>query len=106
MRRNAASWLYAFISGFSSPVVRAAGGFTFFVIASYLLPQDLRILNALAVVGIIYLLFDPEQLFDPSFQLSFLSAAAIAAFAIPLMERYTEPLREAVKIRQPAMIRA
>jgi competence protein ComEC len=43
------------------------------------------------------LLFDPDQLFDPSFQLSFLSAAAIAAFAIPLMERWTEPLRGAVK---------
>jgi competence protein ComEC len=90
------SWLYAFISGFSSPVVRAAGGFTLFLIASYCF-RRLRILNALSVVGIIYLLFDPEQLFDPSFQLSFLSAAAIAAFAIPLMERYTEPLRMSVK---------
>ena len=91
-----ASWLYAFISGFSSPVVRAAGGFTLFLIASYCF-RRLRILNALSVVGIIYLVFDPEQLFDPSFQLSFLSAAAIAAFAIPLMERYTEPLRMSVK---------
>jgi competence protein ComEC len=91
-----ASWLYAFISGFSSPVVRAAGGFTLFLIASYCF-RRLRILNALSVVGIIYLVFDPEQLFDPSFQLSFLSAAAIAAFAIPLMERYTEPLRTSVK---------
>ncbi len=90
------SWLYAFISGFSSPVVRAAGGFTLFLIASFCF-RRLRILNALSVVGIIYLLFDPEQLFDPSFQLSFLSAAAIAAFAIPLMERYTEPLRMSVK---------
>jgi competence protein ComEC len=91
-----ASWLYAFISGFSSPVVRAAGGFTLFLIASYCF-RRLRILNALSVVGIIYLVFDPEQLFDPSFQLSFLSAAAIAAFAIPLMERYTEPVRLSVK---------
>jgi competence protein ComEC len=91
-----ASWLYAFISGFSSPVVRAAGGFTLFLLASYCF-RRLRILNTLSVVGIIYLVFDPEQLFDPSFQLSFLSAAAIAAFAIPLMERYTEPLRMSVK---------
>jgi competence protein ComEC len=93
---TAASWLYAFISGFSSPVVRAAGGFTLFLIASYCF-RRLRILNALSVVGILYVVFDPEQLFDPSFQLSFLSAAAIAAFAIPLMERYTEPLRTSVK---------
>jgi competence protein ComEC len=89
------SWLYAFITGFSSPVVRAAGGFTLFLIASYFF-RRLRILNALAAVGLIYLAFAPDQLFDPSFQLSFLSAAAIAAFAIPVMERFTKPLRAAV----------
>jgi competence protein ComEC len=91
-----ASWLYAFISGFSSPVVRAAGGFTLFLIASYFFRRT-RILNVLAVIGMVYLLLDPDQLFDPSFQLSFLSAAAIAAFAIPAMERVTEPLRGAVQ---------
>ncbi len=91
-----ASWLYAFISGFSSPVVRAAGGFTLFLIASYFFRRT-RILNILAAVGIAYLAFAPDQLFDPSFQLSFLSAAAIAAFAIPVMERLTEPMRGAVK---------
>lgn len=90
------SWLYAVISGFSSPVVRAAGGFTVFLIASYCFRKT-RILNVLAVVGLAYLLLDPDQLFDPSFQLSFLSAAAIAAFAIPVMERISEPLRAAVK---------
>jgi competence protein ComEC len=91
-----ATWLYAFISGFSSPVVRAAGGFTLFLIAAYCFRKT-RILNILAVVGVIYLSFDPDQLFDPSFQLSFLSAAAIAVFAIPLMERWTEPLRASLK---------
>lgn len=90
------SWLYAVISGFSSPVVRAAGGFTVFLIASYCFRKT-RVLNVLAFIGIVYLWFDPDQLFDPSFQLSFLSAAAIAAFAIPVMERVSEPLRAAVK---------
>ncbi len=93
---TAASWLYAFIAGLSSPVVRAAGGFTLFLIASYFF-RKMRVLNALGAVGIVYLLIDPDQLFDPAFQLSFLSAAAIAAFAMPLMERSTEPLRGAVK---------
>ena len=91
-----ASWLYAIISGFSSPVVRAAGGFTVFLVASYCFRKT-RILNVLGLVGLVYLLFDPDELFDPSFQLSFLSAAAIAAFAIPVMEQITEPLRAAVK---------
>ena len=90
------SWLYAFITGFSSPVVRAAGGFTLFLIASYFFRRT-RILNVLAGIAMFYLLLDPDQLFDPSFQLSFLSAAAIAVFAVPVMERFTEPVRAAVK---------
>jgi competence protein ComEC len=85
-------WMYALVTGMSAPVVRAAGGFTLFLMASYLF-RRVRIVNALAVVGFAYLLFDPEELFDPSFQLSFLSAAALALFALPLMERWTEPLR-------------
>ncbi len=91
-----ASWLYVFISGFNSPAVRAAGGFTLFVIASYFFRRT-RILNVLGAVGITYLAFAPDELFDPSFQLSFLSVATIAAFAIPVMERLTEPLRASVK---------
>ncbi len=93
---TAASWLYAFISGMSSPVVRAAGGFTLFLVASYFFRRT-RILNILAAVGMAYLLFDPDELFDPSFQLSFLSAAAIAAFAIPLLERTAEPVKGSLK---------
>ncbi len=89
-------WAYAFVSGMSSPVVRAAGGFTLFMAASYFFRRT-RLLNIVAAVGMVYLLLDPDQLFDPSFQLSFLSAAAIAAFAIPLMERTTVPVRRALK---------
>jgi competence protein ComEC len=91
-----ACWLYALLSGMGSPVVRAAGGFTLFLMASYFFRRT-RILNILAAIALIYLSFDPDQLFDPSFQLSFLSAAAIAAFAIPLMEKTTDPIRGAVK---------
>ncbi len=86
------SWGYALVTGLSAPVVRAAGGFTLFLIANFLF-RRIRILNGLAVVGFVYLLFDPNELFDPSFQLSFLSAAALGLFALPLMERWTEPLR-------------
>jgi competence protein ComEC len=99
---TAACWLYAVLSGMGSPVVRAAGGFTFFLMASYFFRRT-RILNILAAVALIYLSFEPDQLFDPSFQLSFLSAAAIAAFAIPLIEKTTDPIRSAVKrLDQPS----
>lgn len=90
-------WLYAFLAGFNSPAVRAAAGFALFVVASSFFRKT-RPMNLLAVVGFVYLVFDPDQLFDPSFQLSFLSVAIIAAFAVPIMERFTQPLRASVKL--------
>ncbi len=90
------TWIYAFVAGLNAPAIRSAAGFFCFVAASFFF-RRVRALNMLGLVGIIYLLIDPGQLFDPSFQLSFLSAAAIAAFAVPFMERYTEPLRTSVK---------
>lgn len=96
-----ACWFYAFLSGMGSPVIRAAGGFTLLLIASYCF-RRIRILNSLAIVAFIYLSFSPDLLFDASFQLSFLSAAAIAVFAIPMMQRCTVPMRAAVRrFRQP-----
>jgi competence protein ComEC len=91
-----ACWFYAFLSGMGSPVVRAAGGFTLFLVASFCF-RRVRILNSLAIVGFVYLFFSPDLLLDPSFQLSFLSAAAIAVFAMPLMKRISVPIRAAVK---------
>ncbi|MBV9613197.1 MAG: ComEC/Rec2 family competence protein [Acidobacteriaceae bacterium] len=93
----AVCWLYACLAGFNSPAVRAAAGFTLFVVASSWFRRT-RPLNLLAAIGLVYLVLDPDQLFDPAFQLSFVSVAVIAAFAIPLMERYTEPLRASVKL--------
>jgi competence protein ComEC len=89
-------WLYAFISGFNSPAIRASAGFTLFMAASYCFRKT-RTLNLLAAIGIVYLVLDPDQLFDPGFQLSFLSCAIIGSLAIPAMDRYTHPLRTSVK---------
>ncbi|MGI8962378.1 MAG: ComEC/Rec2 family competence protein [Bryobacteraceae bacterium] len=91
-----ACWLYAFISGFNSPAVRASAGFTLFMAASYCFRKT-RALNLLAAIGIVYLVLDPDQLFDPSFQLSFLSCAIIGSLAIPVMDRFTHPMRASVK---------
>ncbi|MBV9156602.1 MAG: ComEC/Rec2 family competence protein [Acidobacteriaceae bacterium] len=91
-----ACWLYASISGFNAPAVRAAAGFSLFLVASCFF-RKARTLNLLAAFGFIYLAFEPDQLFDPGFQLSFLSVAVIALFALPLMERLVEPLRSSVK---------
>jgi competence protein ComEC len=92
----AVCWFYAVLAGFHAPAVRAAAGFMLFAAAATVFRRA-RTLNLLAAIGIVYLLLDPDQLFDPGFQLSFLSVALIAAFAQPAMERWTAPLRQAIK---------
>ena len=86
----AAAWLYALVSGFTPPVARAAGGFTLYLIARFFFRRG-RVLNLLAAVAIAFLLWDPAQLSDASFLLSFLSVAAIGALAAPLIENTWGP---------------
>jgi competence protein ComEC len=52
----------------------------------------------------VYLAWDPDQIFDASFQLSFLSVAAIGALAMPLVEATTSPLARG--LRQISMVDA
>ncbi len=92
----AAAWLYALVSGMSAPVVRAAAGFSLFLIARFLFRRT-RILNLLAAVALAYALWDPDALFDASFQLSFLSVAAIGALAGPFLEPRLAPLSRGMR---------
>jgi competence protein ComEC len=66
---SALLWLYALVTGWGSPCVRCAAGFTLFAIASYFARQR-RILNILAAVAIGFLVLDPEQMFEASFPLT------------------------------------
>lgn len=91
-----AAWLYALVSGFSAPVVRAAGGFTLYLIVRFFFRRG-RVMNLLAMVALVYLLWDPGQLFDASFQLSFLCVAAIGALATPLLEATSAPLSRGLR---------
>ncbi len=90
------AWLYALVTGWEAPVVRSAGGFTLYLIARYFY-RDRRLLNLVAAVAFGFLLLDPRQLFEASFQLSFLSVAAIAAFAVPFMEASWGPLARGLR---------
>jgi competence protein ComEC len=54
-------------------------------------------MNLLAAITIAYLLWDPYQLFDASFQLSFLLVAAIGALATPLLEPGIAPLARGMR---------
>ena len=92
----AGAWLYALVSGWQAPVVRSAGGFTLFLIARLFYRRG-RILNLLAAVAIAFLIFDPDQMYDASFQLSFLSVAAIGALAVPLLEKTSAPFASGLR---------
>jgi competence protein ComEC len=86
-----ASWLYALVTGWQAPVIRSAAGLTLFLVGSYFYRQR-RILNLLAAVAIAFLVLDPQQLFEPSFQLSFLAVGFLGALAVPIIERTSGPL--------------
>jgi competence protein ComEC len=86
--------LYALICDLSAPVVRAAGGYILFLGARLLYRRG-RVLNLLAAVAIAYLLFDPRQLFEASFQLSFLAVLTLGALAAPLQELTSSPWERA-----------
>jgi competence protein ComEC len=86
----AGAWLYALVSGWNAPALRAAGGFTLYVAARYFYRRG-RFMNLLAAAALVYLVVDPGQLLEPGFQLSFLAVAAIGAFAAPVLEGTSAP---------------
>lgn len=90
------AWFYALVAGASIPSIRAAAGFTFFLACKFIYRRA-RLLNLVAAVAWIFLLWDPAQLFDTSFQLSFGALAAIAAIALPLDERFLAPYRMSLR---------
>ena len=86
-----AAWLYALVTGWGAPCVRSAAGLTLFMVCGYFYRKR-RPLNLLAAVALAFLVCDPDQLFDASFQLTFLAVAFLGAFATPLIEATSGPL--------------
>jgi competence protein ComEC len=91
----AGAWLYALVSGFNAPAVRAAAGFSLYLAARYFYRRG-RVLNLLAAVAMVYLICDPRQIYEAGFQLSFLAVAAIGALAIPALEATSVPFSRSV----------
>jgi competence protein ComEC len=54
-------------------------------------------MNLLAAVALGFLLFDPEQLFEASFQLTFLAVGFLAAFAVPFIAATSGPLAHGLR---------
>ncbi|MBV8730363.1 MAG: ComEC/Rec2 family competence protein, partial [Acidobacteriia bacterium] len=83
-------WVYTLVTGFQAPGVRSSAGLTLFMICGYFFRRR-RALNLLAAVALGFLVLDPEQLFDASFQLTFLAVAFLGAFATPLIQATSGP---------------
>jgi competence protein ComEC len=79
-------WAYSLAVGAESSVVRAALMFTFVMLAP-LVSRRASSLNALGGAALVLLAWRPNDLLDPSFQLTFVSVLAIVIFAWPLIEK-------------------
>jgi len=79
-------WFYTVAVGADAPVARAALMFTLVILA----PVVWRRADSLNVIGataLVLFVWRPMNLFDPSFQLTFLSVLAIVLVGVPVMQR-------------------
>ena len=81
-------WAYSFAVGAEASVVRAALMFTFAGLATIIFRQASS-LNALGGAALVLLVRSPKEIFDPSFQLTFLSVLAIVVIAWPLLLNFS-----------------
>jgi competence protein ComEC len=77
---------YSLAVGAQAPVVRAALAFSLGIFAP-LVWRRANSINVIAGAGIVLLVWRPSDLFDPSFQLTFLSVIVIVTLAVPTMIR-------------------
>jgi competence protein ComEC len=87
----ATDWLYAGITGWQAPVLRSAAGMSLYALGRCFFRNG-RLLNILAAVALLFVVVDPEQLFDAGFQLSFMAVALIGAFVVPALDASSAPL--------------
>ena len=78
-------WAYAIAVGAEASVTRAALMFTLAAFAP-VVSRRANSLNTVAGAGLLLLVLNPLDLFNPSFQLTFLSVVAIVCITLPLLE--------------------
>lgn len=103
----AAVWGYAIAVGAETSVVRAALMFTLLVLAP-VMARPVDALNALGGAALLLLAWQPRDLFNPSFQLTFVSVLSITTLALPLLAklRATGVWRPAAAAPYPPACRA
>lgn len=85
-------WFYTLATGWQSSAIRAALMFTV-IIAGRILRRPADLLNSTAAAAVLILAFQPEQLFQAGFQLSFVVVASLALF-LPVVQNFLPRLVE------------
>ncbi len=84
------SLAYAYVTDLGTPILRAAIMLSLYL-AARLLYRDRYSLNSVGTAALIVLLAAPPTLYEPSFQLTFLSVVALSSILQPLLERTSQP---------------
>src|SRR5947209_2719345 len=91
----ALSLFYAFVAGMGTPILRAVFMLALLLLAR-LFYRDRAALNATGFAALVVMVLSPQAWFDPSFQLTFLALLAISGISLPLLERTSSRLRQAL----------
>jgi competence protein ComEC len=83
-------WIYTYFTGFQASAVRSTIMMTI-IIVGWSLKRPSNLLNSLGAAALIILLYDPQQLFQASFQLSFFVVLSLALF-VPVLEQLRQRL--------------
>ena len=86
---------YAWMTEMGAPIMRSVLMIVAYQISA-LFNRGRAPLNTVSLAALALLAWNPEALFDPGFQLTFLAVLTIAGIGVPLFSRTTTPLREAL----------
>jgi len=86
---------YAWLTDLGAPILRSVLMIVAYQISA-ILNRGRAPLNTVSLAALVLLIVNPEALFDPSFQLTFVAVLTIAGVGVPLFQRTTTPLREAL----------
>jgi DNA internalization-related competence protein ComEC/Rec2 len=83
-------WFYTGVTGWQASAIRSTVMMTV-IIAGWSLKRPADLLNSLATAAFLILVWDPRQLFQASFQLSFFVVLSLALF-VPVLEKLRKRL--------------
>jgi competence protein ComEC len=95
-------WFYTAATGWQSSAIRSTVMMTI-IIGGWSLRRPSDLLNSLAAAGLVILLWDPQQLFQASFQLSFFVVLSIALF-LPPLEKWRDRVLATDPLLAPGLV--